>query len=143
MQRKGCWRILLALGTLVTLVGAVVGASAIAATAVDGQVSATIGSNAFFSSARDHVLSLTRLFELVDDDEGEADDGRDLLPLAKITYEQAARAAQAAVPGSVGEIDLEYDRDRLVFDADVDGQSVKVDAVTGQVLSTGAAPGDD
>ena len=143
MQRKGCWRLLLALGTVVTLVGTVVGASAIAATAVDGQVSAKIASNAFFSSARDQVLSLTHLFELVDDDEGGADDGRDLLPQAKLTYEQAARAAQAAVPGSVGEIDLEYDRDRLVFDVDVEGQSVVVDAITGQVLSTGAAPGDD
>lgn len=89
------------------------------------------------------VVSLSHLFELVDGEEGEADDGRDLLPQANLTYEQAARTAQAAVPGSVGEIDLEYDQNRLVFDADVAGQHVKIDAITGQVLSTGAASGDD
>jgi len=68
------------------------------------------------------------------------DDGKDLLPQAKITLQQAETAAQSAASGSLNETDLEHYEGRLVFNVDVGSHDVKVDATTGKVL---AAPVDE
>jgi uncharacterized membrane protein YkoI len=68
------------------------------------------------------------------------DDGKDLLPQAKITLQQAETAAQSAASGSLNETDLEHYNGRLVFNVDVGSHDVKVDATTGKVL---AAPVDE
>jgi uncharacterized membrane protein YkoI len=66
---------------------------------------------------------------------GTLDDGSALLPLADITLDAAVRVAQSAASGAVGEADLEYVGDRLVFNVDIGNQDVKVDANSGAVLS--------
>ncbi len=68
---------------------------------------------------------------------GQVDDGKDLLPQASITVEQAIAAAQDAFDGDIGEIDLEYYDGKLVFNVDVGDQDVKVDASDGAVLGSG------
>ncbi len=68
------------------------------------------------------------------------DDGKSLLPQAKISEEQAIRAAQGAASGDLDEVDLEQYSGRLVFNVDVGSSDVKVDAESGEVLS---APRDD
>jgi uncharacterized membrane protein YkoI len=64
------------------------------------------------------------------------DDGKDLLPQAKISEAQAIAAAQGAASGALDEVDLEHAAGRLVWNVDVGGSDVKVDAVTGAVVST-------
>jgi uncharacterized membrane protein YkoI len=71
---------------------------------------------------------------------GTLDDGKDLLPQAGITIDQAITAAQTAASGSVGEIDLEDYQGKLVFNVDVGDKDVKVDASDGSIL---AADSDD
>ena len=71
---------------------------------------------------------------------GTLDDGKDLLPQAGITLEQAIAAAQGAASGPVGEIDLEHWQGKLVFNVDVGDKDVKVDASNGSIL---AADADD
>jgi uncharacterized membrane protein YkoI len=66
---------------------------------------------------------------------GQIDDGKDLLPQAGITLDQAVAAAQSAASGPVGEVDLENYQGKLVFNVDVGDKDVKVDAHTGAVLS--------
>jgi uncharacterized membrane protein YkoI len=66
---------------------------------------------------------------------GTLDDGQALLPLAGISLEAAVEAARGAASGAVGEVDLEYVDDRLVFNVDIGDQDVKVDASSGDVLS--------
>jgi uncharacterized membrane protein YkoI len=68
------------------------------------------------------------------------DDGKDLLPQAKITEQQAIAAAQQAASGDLNEVDLERYDGKLVFNVDVGSKDVKVDASNGDVL---AAPADD
>jgi uncharacterized membrane protein YkoI len=68
------------------------------------------------------------------------DDGKDLLPQAGITLEQAIAAAQGAASGPVGEVDLEHWQGKLVFNADIGDKDVKVDASNGSIL---AADADD
>ena len=65
---------------------------------------------------------------------GTLDDGKDLLPQAGITLEQAIAAAQGAASGPVGEVDLEHSQGKLVFNVDVGDKDVKVDAQTGSVI---------
>ena len=62
------------------------------------------------------------------------DDGKALLPQAKITEQQAIAAAQTAASGGLNEVDLEHAGGRLVFNVDVGSADVKVDAATGQVV---------
>ncbi len=64
------------------------------------------------------------------------DDGKDLLPQARITEQQAISAAQGAASGGLNEVDLEQYSGRLVFNVDVGASDVKVDAATGEVVST-------
>jgi len=71
---------------------------------------------------------------------GTLDDGKDLLPQAGITLEQAIAAAQSAASGSVGEVDLEHYQGKLVFNVDIGDKDVKVDASNGSIL---AADADD
>jgi uncharacterized membrane protein YkoI len=66
---------------------------------------------------------------------GVLDDGKDLLPQAGITLDQAIAAAQSAASGPVGEVDLEHYQGTLVFNVDVGDKDVKVDAHTGAALS--------
>lgn len=65
---------------------------------------------------------------------GTLDDGAELLPQAKITLEQAIAAAQAAQNGPVGEVDLEYENGRLVFNVDIGQYDVSIDASDGSVV---------
>ena len=69
---------------------------------------------------------------------GALDDGRELLPKAKISLKEAIAAARGAAPGAIGEVDLERVRGRLVFNVDVGDKDVKVDAATGEVLAVDA-----
>jgi uncharacterized membrane protein YkoI len=71
---------------------------------------------------------------------GTLDDGKDLLPQAGITIDQAIAAAQTAASGSVGEIDLKDYQGKLAFNVDVGDKDVKVDAADGSIL---AADSDD
>jgi uncharacterized membrane protein YkoI len=63
------------------------------------------------------------------------DDGKDLLPQAGITEQQAIRAALGAASGALNEVDLEHVGGRLVFNVDVGPKDVKVDAATGKVVA--------
>ena len=69
---------------------------------------------------------------------GTLDDGKELLPQAGITLDQAIQAAQTAASGAVDEVDLEYWQGKLVFNVDVGDKDVKVDAQTGAVLASDA-----
>jgi len=64
------------------------------------------------------------------------DDGKDLLPQAKISEQQAIAAAQAAASGDLNEVDLEHRDGRLVWNVDVGAHDVKVDAETGDVVAS-------
>jgi uncharacterized membrane protein YkoI len=68
------------------------------------------------------------------------DDGKALLPQAKITERDAIVAAQTATQGVLNEVDLEHYQGKLVFNVDVGRKDVKVDATNGDVL---AADTDD
>src|SRR5262245_62155680 len=70
-----------------------------------------------------------------DSDDAAMDDGKHLLSKASISFEDAKATARTAVPGAtVDEIDLEYVDDKLVFEVDLGGQTVHVDAITGALL---------
>jgi len=69
------------------------------------------------------------------------DDGRSLLPQAKITEAQAIAAARRSASGALNEVDLEHYHGRLVFNVDVGASDVKVDASNGSVL--GAVTAED
>lgn len=71
-------------------------------------------------------------------DQQEADDGKDLLPQAGITIDQALAAARSAASGPVGEVDLEYHHGKLVFNVDIGDKDVKVDANSGSIVSVDA-----
>jgi len=69
---------------------------------------------------------------------GTLDDGKDLLPQARITIDAAIAAAQSAATGPVGEVDLEQANGRLVFNVDIGEKDVKVDASDGSIVSADA-----
>jgi uncharacterized membrane protein YkoI len=64
------------------------------------------------------------------------DDGKDLLSQAKVSEEQAIKAAQGAASGGLNEVDLEHLDGKLVWNVDVGSSDVKVDATTGDVVRT-------
>lgn len=68
------------------------------------------------------------------------DDGKDLLPQATLTEQEAIKAAQGAASGPLNEVDLEDYQGTQVFNVDVGASDVKVDASNGNVLAT---PTDD
>lgn len=93
-----------------------------------------------FAIARAAVDDATRALDQRDDQivvaAGTLDDGKDLLAQAGIGIEDAVAAAQSAASGDIGEVDLEYFDGILVFNVDAGDKDVKVDASTGEVLST-------
>ena len=64
------------------------------------------------------------------------DDGAELQSQAVISIDEAVAAAQTAATGEIGEIDLETVNGVLVYNVDVGDADVKVDATTGDVVST-------
>jgi uncharacterized membrane protein YkoI len=66
------------------------------------------------------------------------DDGKDLAGQAAISEAQAIAAAQGAASGALNEVDLEHRAGRLVYNVDVGGKDVKVDAGSGQVVAVDA-----
>ena len=79
-----------------------------------------------------------------DSDDPALDDGRALLPKAKLTHEQAGAAALAAAPGlTVEEVDLEYQDGTLVFDVDMGTKTIIVDATSGKVVKVNDKTSDD
>ena len=113
---------------------------------VDGYVIACFGDPGLLAArelARGPVVGIAQGDDDDDDTEisvpaGTLDDGAELLPLASITVEQAIAAAQGAAEGAIGEVDLEYVGDRLVFNVDVGEFDVKVDAHDAGVVAKDA-----
>ncbi len=64
----------------------------------------------------------------------EADEAAARAPLATITEDEAVAAAQAEVPGTVDEVELDNENGSLVYEVKIGGQEVKVDAGNGAVL---------
>jgi uncharacterized membrane protein YkoI len=63
------------------------------------------------------------------------DDGKSLLPKARISEQDAIAAARSAASGALNEVDLEYRDGTLVFNVDVGARDVKVDAASGDVVA--------
>jgi uncharacterized membrane protein YkoI len=124
------------------VVALAIGATIIGGGAVSAQTTeATTDDRAtgLLASARSELASLARFVGFDDEQSvapGTLDDGKELLPQATITLEQAVAAAQASTPGDVGEVDLEYYQGKLVFNVDVGNHDVKVDAATGDVIGS-------
>jgi uncharacterized membrane protein YkoI len=72
-----------------------------------------------------------------DDDRNEAgtlDDGAGLTSEAALTLDEAIAAAQAAAEGTLGDVELEYHGDRLVYEVEIGNQDVIVDAIDGSIV---------
>jgi uncharacterized membrane protein YkoI len=124
-------------GVVALALGAtIVGGGAVSAHA--NQATTSAHPTSLLASARNRVESLARLVGIEDNAvaPGTLDDGKDLLPQAKISLEQAVAAAQALSTGDLGEVDLEHDHGKLVFKVDVGNRDVKVDATTGDVIGS-------
>jgi hypothetical protein len=67
---------------------------------------------------------------------GSLDDGKDLLPLTRVSLADAVAAAQRAATGQLGQVDLERYQGRIVYSVDVGDREVKVDAATGAIAGT-------
>jgi uncharacterized membrane protein YkoI len=65
---------------------------------------------------------------------GSLDDGKDLLPQAKISLADANAAAQQAADGALGQVDLEHFKGQIVYAVDVGDREVRVDAAEGSVV---------
>jgi hypothetical protein len=128
------WQRLVAIGVGVALLGI----GTLGTSAFDGSRAGGIpDTTSMIGSARSRVVNLSHLVGVGDEETlapGTLDDGKDLLPQAKIRLEQAIANAQAAVPGKLAEVDLEHFDGKLVFNVDSGGNDVKVDATTGEVL---------
>ena len=68
------------------------------------------------------------------------DDGKQYLSEAKISEQEAIAAGQSRASGPLNEVDLEHAGGKLVWNVDVGGSDVKVDAASGDVVSVA---GDD
>ena len=68
---------------------------------------------------------------------GSLDDGKDLLPLTRISLDRANAAAQRAAAGALGQVDLERYQGRVVYKVDVGDREVRVDAADGRVVAVG------
>jgi uncharacterized membrane protein YkoI len=113
------------------------GAGVVGANAYSGTPGAVTNHTSRLSSA---MASATDLIESVTGEKqvppGTIDDGKDLLPQAKISLDQAIAIAQSSESGDLGEVDLETFNDRLVFNVDIGDHDVKVDAADGTVLAS-------
>lgn len=129
------WHGFAALGLGVIMLGG--GAAGVSAWS--GSTSTAPAQTSYVGAASHGVSSLARMVGIGDDGEavapGTIDDGKNLLPQAGISLDQAIQAAQSAASGPIGEVDLEHFDGRLVFNVDVGAHDVKVDAATGNVLS--------
>ena len=65
-------------------------------------------------------------------------EGSQLLDQAAISVEEAIAAAQGVASGDVREVELEMERGQLIFEVEIGGQEVIVDAATGAVVGTKA-----
>jgi hypothetical protein len=68
---------------------------------------------------------------------GSLDDGKQYQSRATISLAQADAAAQQAVAGSLGQVDLEQSGGRLVYVVDVGSREVRVDASDGSIAGIG------
>ena len=66
---------------------------------------------------------------------GELSEGRDLLPQAKVSVEQAVTVAQGEANGALGSVELEERDGTLVFEVTVGEQEVFVDATDASVVA--------
>ena len=66
---------------------------------------------------------------------GTLDDGKQYLPQTSISTTQAVAAAQRAVSGDLGQVDLESRSGEIVYVVDVGSREVGVDATDGSVVS--------
>lgn len=66
---------------------------------------------------------------------GTLDDGKQYLPQTSISTAQAVAAAQRAVSGDLGQVDLESRSGEIVYVVDVGSREVGVDATDGSVVS--------
>jgi len=66
---------------------------------------------------------------------GSLDDGKELKSQASVTLGQAVVKAKEAASGQLGQVDLEYYKNRLVYMVDVGDQEVRVDANDGSIAA--------
>lgn len=118
----------------------IVGGGALSASADTGQSVRASHPGSVVTSVRSGASNLLSSLGIGDEDvsagPGKIDDGKELLPKATISLDQAIQAAQAYQTGDLGEVDLEYFDGHLVFNVDVGDQDVKVDAESGSVLGS-------
>jgi uncharacterized membrane protein YkoI len=119
------------------MIGLAVGASVL----VGGGLTASAHSSASRTNGESFFQSVhSRASDLLDRESaapGTIDDGKELLPQATISLDDAIAAAQAAQTGNLGEVDLEFYNGTLVFNVDIGNHDVKVDAASGTVLGSG------
>lgn len=98
---------------------------------------ATTSHHSVVTSARSGVSRLAAMVGIGEQTAapGTIDDGKELLPQAGISLDQAVAAAQGATSGDLGEVDLEQFNGVLVFNVDIGQHDVKVDAQSGVVLN--------
>jgi hypothetical protein len=123
-----------------TLGALILGVGAIGANASNGDNASSGRPADLVDSIHTHVTNLADRLGVGDDESqvapGTLDDGKDFLPEAKISIDEAVHAAKGAQSGNIGEIDLEHFNGRLVFNVDVGDKDVKVDAQDGTVLAS-------
>jgi hypothetical protein len=119
---------------------AILCAGVLSASAHTGQPVSASNPPSVITAVRSAGLDLLSSLGIEDDESsavpGQIDDGKELLPQAKITLDEAIQAAQASHAGKLGEVDLEHYKGRLVFNVDLGDQDVKVDAENGNVLGS-------
>ena len=70
-------------------------------------------------------------------------EGADLLDQAGITVDEAIAAAQQVVSGDVQEAELERENGTLIFEVQINGQEVVIDAATGAYVSLEVETGNE
>lgn len=76
-------------------------------------------------------------------DPGQLSEGADLLGEAGITVDEAIAAAQQVVSGDLQEVELERENGMLIFEVEISGQEVVIDAATGASLGVEAEDGNE
>lgn len=74
---------------------------------------------------------------------GELQEGGHLLDQAGITVGEAIAAAQKFRSGTLREVELEMERGTLIFEVEISGREVIIDAISGDVLGTDGESGSD
>ena len=73
---------------------------------------------------------------------GGLSEGADLLDQATISVQDAIAAAQGVADGDVKEVELEMENGTLIFEVEIGGKEVIVDASDGSVLGTEQEDGE-